>query len=265
LRFYHVIKQWVPLSIRTYVRHPHLLFPYRRDGVAMTERNLMELTVLRVLPASVQRRYHQAKDARIEARWVREGRPIPPPHVIKRKRIEEAARRFGIATMVETGTYKGDLIYALRQSFERIYSIEFEPRLHARAVKRFARLPHIRLLHGDSGERLREVLNEVSGPCLFWLDAHYSGGITGKAPLETPVRAELEAIAAHGAGHVVLVDDARSFRGQHDFPTLDELGREVARLFPGHDFAVQDDIISILPRRAEAKVGAAAGGTWGRS
>jgi hypothetical protein len=46
----------------------------------------------------------------------------------------------------------------------------------------------------------------------------------------------------------VLIDDARSFNGQRDFPTLEMLRRLVARLFPHHYFAVEDDIVSVLPR-----------------
>jgi hypothetical protein len=213
----------------------------------MTETTFFEMTLLNVLPRFIQERYQRAKDSRIEADWVGRGRPVPPPHVIKRRRIEWAAQRFGLSILVETGTYKGDLIHAVRQDFVRIYSIELDERLHQRAVRRFAKQPHIRLVHGDSGEMLSKVLAEAEGPSVFWLDAHFSGGITKKGDQETPILAELQALSGRCPADVILIDDARCFNGRHDFPTLEVVRSIVGRLFPKHSFSVSDDIISILP------------------
>ncbi len=103
---------------------------------------------------------------------------------------------------------------------------------------------HIHIHHGDSGKVLRDILSLISEPCLFWLDAHHSGGITAKGELTTPVIEELKTILAHPiCGHVVLIDGADSFGGDRDYPGLDEI-REMAC-----GWAVEniDGIIRITP------------------
>ena len=68
------------------------------------------------------------------ARWERRGRPIPPPYTVKRRMITEFARRFNCRTLVETGTFRGDTIWTLRNAFDRLYSIELDAGLYAAAV-----------------------------------------------------------------------------------------------------------------------------------
>ena len=160
--------------------------------------------------------------------------------------IREYAERYGPGTFVETGTYLGGTVDAVRGHFRRIYSIELDPTLHARARAHFARVPHVTLLQGDSGEVLPGLLSGIREPCLFWLDGHFSGGRTAKGRLETPIVAELLAILAHPIdGHVILVDDARGFGNLPDYPSLDELRALVAARAPRLTFEVRDDIICI--------------------
>ena len=105
---------------------------------------------------------------------------------------------------------------------------------------------HIRVHHGDSEVALPRILDELNEPCLFWLDAHYSGGFTGKGRLETPIINELNAIFEHHIKtHVVLIDDARCFNGEHDYPTLKQLQGFVLDRWPNVEFAVDADIIRI--------------------
>jgi hypothetical protein len=46
-----------------------------------------------------------------------------------------------------------------------------------KAKHRFRADPNIHILQGDSGEILPKIMGDISQPCLFWLDEHYSGGI----------------------------------------------------------------------------------------
>ena len=127
-------------------------------------------------------------------------------------------RRFSLATLVETGTFLGAMVEASRDTFTRIISIELDAKLHRQAQRKFARFAHITILRGDSAAVLPEVLKGLSEPCLFWLDGHFSGGITAKSDVETPILQELAAILRHPIkGHVILIDDARAFTGQGGF------------------------------------------------
>jgi len=178
--------------------------------------------------------------------WKLKGRPVPAPHVIKQKIIKNYANRFNINTMIETGTFMGEMIDAVLNIFPKIISIELDPALAQRAKNKFSSNTHVKILQGDSGVLLRSVIAEIAEPCLFWLDAHYSGGVTSKSDLETPVAKELGMLLDHPcADHVILIDDAREFTRQNNYPSLDEVRRLIVSKRPDWVMQVEDDIIRI--------------------
>lgn len=178
--------------------------------------------------------------------WERRGKIPPTPHLIKQEAVKEYARRFSIRTLVETGTYLGDMIDATKGEFNRIFSIELDKNLYERAKKKFSKFRHISIIQGDSGEVLPKILDDITQPCLFWLDGHYSGGITAKGDSVTPIMLELKYIFGHPSDrHIILIDDARLFIGKDGYPTLEEVRKFVAEIRPGWSFEVKDDIIRI--------------------
>jgi hypothetical protein len=188
-------------------------------------------------------------ERRIVLQWRLAGRPIPPPPHVKQAIVKDYQRRFGPRVFVETGTFAGGMIDAVKDRFPRIVSIELDPGWHARAVERFRAYPHVTLLRGDSGVRLQEVLDSLTDPALFWLDAHYSGPVTARGAIDSPIIREMEAIRAHPvAGHVVLIDDMRDFQGRNGYPTVDELIAWIHRADPGGVVEVRDDILRWHPR-----------------
>jgi hypothetical protein len=182
--------------------------------------------------------------------WRENGKPFPPPHVLKQRVVREYARSFSLDTLVETGTYVGTMVDAMKTTFKEIFSIELDRSLYEAAREKFSGFQHIHIVQGDSGEVLPDIINHLTRPCLFWLDGHYSGGITSKGQLETPVSKELESILQHPlASHVILIDDARCFTGQNDYPTIEELRDYLRRARPQWAFEVRDDIIRIHEQR----------------
>lgn len=173
---------------------------------------------------------------------------VSSPNLLKQRTVLSYARRFGLRTLIETGTFFGDMIRATKRYFARVISVELDEALHERAVREFARDPHITIFHGDNGCVLPELLRTVTEPCLFWLDSHYSGGITAKAEVETPIRQERETIFSHARpDHVILIDDARCFDGTHNYPMQDGLREFVTVQRPTWEFSVEDDIIRMHP------------------
>lgn len=187
-------------------------------------------------------------ERRVIRNWQRAGRPIPPPPPVKHAVVREYQSRFGARVFIETGTFAGGMIEAVRSRFHRVVSIELDPGWHARAKARFRSDPRIRLLCGDSGVLLPEVLTGLTEPALFWLDAHYSGPATARGALDSPIVRELEAIHAHGIGHVVLIDDIRDFNGTSGYPTADELIDWIRGAAPDSVVEVRDDILRWHPR-----------------
>lgn len=179
--------------------------------------------------------------------WLRYGKPIPPPHLVKQDVIKEFARKFDIHVFIETGTYMGDMVYAVRNTFEEIHTIELDRELHCYAKRRVSRYKHISVYQGDSGLVLGDLLTKVNQPCLFWLDGHYSAGLTAKGELETPVEKELSSIAQHRqkSNHVILIDDANCFTGKGDYPDIQSL-RQWATHQDFNSFDVKENIIRIF-------------------
>jgi len=189
---------------------------------------------------------YRFKKKRVINNWHKAGKPIPPPHIIKQKIVKQYARKFSIDILVETGTYLGEMIDAVKDSFNEIYSIELDPSLYMKVKRRFVNIKNIHIIQGDSSKVLSELLALIDQPCLFWLDAHYSGGITAKANLNTPIMIELKSIFSHKIkGHVILIDDARCFTGQEDYPTIRALKEFVMKNRPDYLFEVKNDIIRI--------------------
>lgn len=176
--------------------------------------------------------------------WQLRGRPVRSPHLLKQRTVQEYAQKYGLRILVETGTYYGEMVAAMKRRFDRIYSVEYDPQLAQRAIRKFARYSHIQISEGDSQQVIPELLKSITAPALFWLDAGYYGwaGLQGdKQRLTT----ELEAILQHKVRHVILMDDARGLNGQNGAPTVAELKQRIESEFPGRKVEVQYDILRI--------------------
>lgn len=162
----------------------------------------------------------------------------PKQHVVRKY-----GKIYGLRILIETGTFGGDMMAAMLDHFDILYSIEIDFRMHREAVRRFADHSKVKLLHGDSGEILPELLRQIDEPALFWLDGHYSGDGTARGSMDTPVRMELEAIRnwPFNQASVILLDDAGMFTGRDGYPTLSEL----SELMPGREIIIAGEIIRI--------------------
>lgn len=181
-------------------------------------------------------------------KWERNGRPVPPPHMVKQRMLRRIARRYGLRILVETGTYYGDMVEAMKMDFERIYSIELSQELCGKARERFRRDKHIKIVHGDSARELESVIDSITQPALFWLDGHYSSGPTAKGEKDTPVIEELEHIFdTEDPGHVIVIDDARNFGTCAAYPSMEEILSFIRAKRPAADVVVEDDCIIITP------------------
>lgn len=172
----------------------------------------------------------------------------------RREVIRAYGKHFQMQILVETGTNDGGTPWMLRNDFQEIFTIELGEDLWSDAVQRFAEYPHIHCIRGDSGEVLPHLLPQLKQPALFWLDGHYSGGITAHGDLDTPVVQELEAIFADKRPHIILVDDARIFKGgpeqdmyphYEDYPSQDWVAKIAKENH--YDFVLLDDIMRLTP------------------
>lgn len=192
--------------------------------------------------------YRKIQSARVIRRWKKLGQPVPPPHAIKCQTLLTYRRKHNLRILVETGTFRGDMVYAVRGAFDKIVSIELDTCLYDRASKRLARLKNVQLFCGDSAALLGSVLESIREPALFWLDGHYSGPGTARSRQDSPILTEVSSVLSHAVrDHVVLIDDAREFVGHNGYPTLARLKDIAATLNPMMRVTVTDDIIRIVP------------------
>jgi len=160
--------------------------------------------------------------------WAERGYAAPSPHFIKQECL--LRNGFPSASWVETGTFLGQTTQLLARHAAKVYSIEPEPKLFARAQKLFRSQKHVEILNGTSENVFPYLLPRLRGDVNFWLDGHYSAGITFKGEQDTPILDELASISLNldSFGKIcVLIDDIRCFNPllpeYSTYPSLDTL------------------------------------------
>lgn len=149
-------------------------------------------------------------------------------------------------TLIETGTFLGEMVKNVKDDFNKIYTIELDKELYHRANNKFKGYKKINVLQGNSSKILPDLLKNIQKPSLFWLDAHYSGILTARGEKNTPIREELNTIISHGIdSHVILIDDARCFTGNNDYLTIKEIKNKIVN--HTHKIKIENDIIRIVP------------------
>jgi hypothetical protein len=154
----------------------------------------------------------------------------------------------GITTLVETGTQVARTAVWAARYFRKVVTIEVDQGYFEGSVKRYGHLNNIQFIHGDSAEKLLDIMPTLREPALFWLDAHWSRDLKYKRPeVICPVMAEIAAINHYeDPGHVILIDDARLFLGENSWPTQ---GSVISALQEGKNrhVAIEEDVIFAWP------------------
>ncbi|MFP5456195.1 MAG: hypothetical protein ACLGHK_11940 [Alphaproteobacteria bacterium] len=144
---------------------------------------------------------------------------------------EEVFAAYGIsgAPWVETGTHMGITTEFLAKRYPFVHTIEPAAVFYEAARAKFAG-QNVNVILGTSETVFPELLPMLHGDINFWLDGHYSAGLTFKGSKECPVEDELAAISRNLANFskvCILIDDIRCFlpdaAGYADYPSLDSL------------------------------------------
>jgi hypothetical protein len=186
--------------------------------------------------------------------WYWRLRPHPKrsPHLVKQRALLEYARKYGLRTLVETGTYYGEMVAALKTSFDRVDSVESVPELARAAARKFKSHPHVRIFEGESQNVIPQILASLTEPALFWLDAGYYTW-DGLDRDKQRLAMELEAILNDRIlSHVVLIDDASTLKfrvGNNPEPSnIRERQENLSGAFPTRQVDIRNDIVRITPR-----------------
>ena len=155
--------------------------------------------------------------------WGIKGADVPSPNFIKWRTLRKIFLKDAVC--VETGTYLGETTKWLSENFRLVFSLEPQEMLFEFNKNKFKQNTRVRLFRGTSEQRLREILSQIkTGENVnFWLDGHFSGGITYEGERKSPISQELLTIKSelHRFGHVVIaIDDFRDFQitETNDYP-----------------------------------------------
>lgn len=110
---------------------------------------------------------------------------------------------------VETGTYLGNTSSGASHFFREVHTIELDEKLYEKARVRFQNVKNVTCHQGNSPDVLRALAPSIKEPALFYLDAHWSGGVTAHGDVEAPLLEEIEVICSRGYEDIILVDDLR--------------------------------------------------------
>jgi hypothetical protein len=160
------------------------------------------------------------------------------PYLIKRFTIKKYAKNLKV--FIETGTHYGRTIWAFKNFFKQLYSIEINEDYYNYSTHLLRKYKNVKIIKGDSKDILPLLLKEINEPCLFWLDAHHE--------IETPIIDELKTIFNNFVkGSVILIDDLRFFVGKNGYPDILTLERMVYENLPEYDLIIENSLIAICP------------------
>jgi len=110
---------------------------------------------------------------------------------------------------IETGTYNGDNLSRRLNSYDKLYSIEINPEFQANNIQKYESIDKVNLFVGDSATILPRLLNDISEPCVIYLDAHYSGKKFSFEIPPMPLIHEIESISEFKFNSITVIDDIR--------------------------------------------------------
>ena len=170
-------------------------------------------------------------------------------------------KEYNIETFIEAGTFQGVTAVWASTLFKNVFTIELSEQLYTNTSANYQHIQHIKFLYGHTVEHLKAIVPQLQGSALFWLDAHWSGGITAGQEEECPILRELQIIKESEWEHFILIDDARLFLSPppaphqlEQWPALHEVIAELLT-FKSQYVVVIEDAIICVPENAKSVLG----------
>ena len=130
---------------------------------------------------------------------------------------------YDIKNFVETGTGQAEVVQTVVEADDtlNIHTIEVIPEIYDKNKINFSYLKDINWHLGTSFDILPEILPDLKGTTLFWMDAHFPGADFGLSSYgdekdddkRLPLKKELETIVANRdvTNDVFVIDDLRIY------------------------------------------------------
>lgn len=180
----------------------------------------------------------------------------PLGYTFKRMLLRDTAKQFQCKTFVETGTYFGETARYMARFVERVLTCEPDPSLYEHNVKHNRGVKNISIWNKGSEECFEEMLRNITGRPLFWLDGHYSGAGTALTSHHTPILRELNLIRTTSPDGVVVIDDVREFESlqnvlkgtfEKGYPKIETVAELLRDSFLANQLSIVGDCLMSLP------------------
>jgi len=177
--------------------------------------------------------------------------------------ILNLATEFLVKDFIETGTYYGETAVWASKVFERVSTMENSQEIYEITKNKHQGINNIEFLFGDSRALLDKVVGKLAEPAIFWLDAHWSGGLTYGDDDQCPLVEEIKIIDSSSLDHFIFIDDARLFLSSpqpphniHQWPTISDLIFALKSTSPNKFIVIIEDVIIAVPEYAKPVVSA---------
>ena len=130
---------------------------------------------------------------------------------------------YDIKNFVETGTGQAEVVQTVVEADDslNVHTIEVIPEIYDKNKINFSYLKDVNWHLGTSFDILPEILPDLKGTTLFWMDAHFPGADFGLSSYgdekdddkRLPLKKELETIVENrdGTNDVFVIDDLRIY------------------------------------------------------
>lgn len=124
----------------------------------------------------------------------------------------------GLRLCVETGSFHGESTRWAAEHFQNVITIDKweKHQLVARRQVSEAGFHNVMFHVGDSRDLLPVIVNLLTGPALFFLDAHNLKQNFNPGPDDCPLLVELRAVFKSKWRHAIIIDDVDCFRAPFD-------------------------------------------------
>ena len=138
-------------------------------------------------------------------------------------RIKNVLDFYDIKNFVETGTGQAEVVQTVVEADDtlNVHTIEVIPEIYDKNKINFSYLKDVNWHLGTSFDILPEILPDLKGTTLFWMDAHFPGADFGLSSYgdekdddkRLPLKKELETIVANRdvTNDVFVIDDLRIY------------------------------------------------------
>lgn len=122
---------------------------------------------------------------------------------------------------VETGTNRGRTILPMSKYFRRLHTIELDGTFYYKTKQKAVEqnITNINFIHGDSAEKIKDVVDQLTEKAIYFLDSHWCGFHTGFSGKDCPLLEELQYIHDNDKyDSCLIIDDYRLFGQRRQKP-----------------------------------------------